>query len=245
MKQTDRKELSLNKDTLVFYETLYKERCKQICEVTIINGKGNIIEPYKILNDHSFFDDIIPKDIFDDLIRIKNNRRNKRYRTKQKYKEIFQLSLALKESKIVFGTITLNDYYLSLKEDTYIRKIHKWLKSHFVYSILNKDFGDKTSREHYHFIGLTIEPLEQCLNALGEPKKSKKGYFIYELQKKDYTLGFEPTLCLIDLKKDDLNKTINYLLKLNNHSSKITTKNRVRIIKKPILNLLEKRKIKD
>jgi predicted type IV restriction endonuclease len=44
-------------------------------------------------------------------------------------------------------------------------------------------------------------------------------------------MGFEPTLCIIDLNKNDIQKTVNYLLKLNNHSNKITTKNRIRIVK--------------
>ena len=51
-------------------------------------------------------------------------------------------------------------------------------------------------------------------------------------------MGFEPTLCLIDLNKNDIQKTVNYLLKLNNHSSKLTTKNRVRIIKNYQYNYL-------
>ncbi|MBQ4209090.1 hypothetical protein II654_01515, partial [bacterium] len=41
---------------------------------------------------------------------------------------------------------------------------------------------------------------------------------------------FEPTLCLVDISVNDINKTINYLLKLNNHSNKLSTRNRLRII---------------
>ena len=44
-------------------------------------------------------------------------------------------------------------------------------------------------------------------------------------------MGFEPTLCLIDLEKADIQKTTNYLLKLNNHSNKKGTKSRIRVIK--------------
>ena len=223
---------SLNDSTIEYYEKLYQEQCK------ILRMQA---QDLKELNNYSHFKDLMSEEVFKVLVNRKQNRKNKRYRTKEKYKEIFQLSLNSKDSKIVFGTITLNDYYLSLEERTRTKLINKWLKSHFVYSILNKDYGSKNEREHYHFIGLTIQPLEQCLNASGEPKKSKKGYFIYELQKKDYKLGFEPTLCLIDLQKNDLNKTINYLLKLNNHSTKITTRNRVRIIKSPVLKLVLKK----
>ena len=92
--------------------------------------------------------------------------------------------------------------------------------------MLNKDYGGKNEREHYHFIGITIEEIES------KGKVSKKGYEIFELKNKNYTMGFEPTLCIINLQMNDTNKTINYLLKLNNHSSKTTTKNnRLRVIK--------------
>ena len=158
----------------------------------------------------------------------KQNRKNKRYRTRNKFLEILRIANELKDNEklnVVFGTITLDNEHLALKEDTYIRKIHKWLKKHFVIAILNKDYGSKNEREHYHFIGLTIEDIESK-NIL-----SKKGYEIFELVNKDYTMGFEPTLCIVDLNKSDIQQTINYLLKLNNHSSKIGTKSRVRVIK--------------
>ena len=106
---------------------------------------------------------------------------------------------------------------------------------------MNKDFGAKNEREHYHFIAITLEPLEELKTCENKAKKSKKGYTLYELKRKNYSLGFEPTLCKIDLKKNDFDKTINYLLKLNNHSTKITTKSRVRIVKSPLMSLYELR----
>lgn len=197
---------------------LYQFYCKSLID------KGL---SFNELNNYDNFKDIFSKLEFEEIIREKQNRRNKRYRTKHKFIEMYQIASLIdnKNKKIVFGTITLNDKYLAQKEDTYIRKINKWLKEHFIYAILNKDFGKKTEREHYHFIGLTIEEIESKKN------KSKKGYEIYELKKKNYTMGFEPTLCLIDLNKDDIKKTVNYLLKLNNHSNKMSTKNRLRVIK--------------
>lgn len=186
------------------------------------------------LNDYKNFKGLFTQYEFNLIMNEKQNRKNKRYRTKQKFLEIYNIARYIdnENKKIVFGTITLNDKYLSMKENTYIRKIHSWLKEHFIYSILNKDFGTKTEREHYHFIGITIEDLEP------KGKKSKKGYEIYELKNKNYSMGFEPTLCLINLKMNDIDKTINYLLKLNNHSNKITTRNRVRIIKSDKIRLL-------
>jgi len=195
---------------------------KLVCKKLIDNGLA-----LEELNNYDNFKDYFSENDFKNIIKTKQNRKNKRYRTKNKFIELYRISFIINNSnkKIVFGTITLNDHYLSLKEDTYIRKIDFWLKKHFVYSILNKDFGSKTEREHYHFIGLTTEELE--------PKnvKSKTGYEVFELKVKDYEMGFEPTLCLIDLNLNDINKTIEYLLKLNNHSNKLSTKNRTRIIK--------------
>lgn len=197
---------------------LYQFYCKSL----IKNGLA-----LEELNNYTNFEKVFDENTFKKIINEKQNRKNKRYRTKNKFLEIYRVAEVVNnENKvIVFGTITLSDKYLKQKENTYIRKIHKWLKKHFIYAILNKDFGAKTEREHYHFIALTIEELESKKN------KSKKGYEIFELKNKDYTMGFEPTLCIVDLGKNDINKTINYLLKLNNHSNKLGTKSRVRVIK--------------
>lgn len=197
---------------------VYQLQCKSLKR----DGLSNLE-----LNNYSNFKDIFSKYEFELVMKEKQNRKNKRYRTKKRFMEVLVLNNALSEknSKMVFGTITINDKYLEKTEQTRIKIIEKWLKSHFLIAILNKDFGSKTEREHYHFVGVTTENIEST------GKKSKKGYEIFELEKKDYKIGFEPDLCIIDLNKNDTKKTINYLLKLNNHSSKMTTRNRVRIIK--------------
>lgn len=203
---------------------IYKCHCKQL------KNEGLALEE---LNNYANFKNLFSKYEFECIIKEKQNRKNKRYRTKNKFMELYQIKDLLNtESYIVFGTITLDDKNLSKKENTYIRKIHSWLKEHFIYSILNKDYGSKTEREHYHFIGLTTEELES------KGSKSKKGYEIYELVNKTYKMGFEPTLCLVDLQTNDIKKTTNYLLKLNNHSNKITTKNRVRVITNDYYDML-------
>ena len=197
---------------------MYQFRCRTLID----NGLA-----YEELENYANFKNVFSKYEFECIIREKHNRKNKRHRTKSKFIELYRIASLIENQnkKIVFGTITLDNKHLNQKEDTYIRKINKWLKNHFIYAILNKDFGSKTEREHYHFIGLTIEEIET------KNSKSKKGYEIFELKNKDYEMGFEPTLCIIDLNENDIQKTVNYLLKLNNHSNKITTKNRVRIIK--------------
>lgn len=209
---------------------LYKERCRELLE----NGLA-----HSELNEYNNFKDIMREDVFKVFMRDKQNRKNKRYRTKEKFKELIILYNNSKcpTKNLVFGTLTLDNETLSLQERTRIKKIDKWLKSHFLISIVNKDFGEKTGREHYHFLGITSQALEKKFHKNGKPIKSKKGYIIYELVQKDYKLGFEPDLCIIDFDKSDINKTVNYLLKLNNHSNKILAKNRIRVIKSTTMNL--------
>ena len=204
----------------------YRLTCKEFKS----NGFTN-----EMLNDFKYFENIFTLEEFKAILREKQNRKNKRYRVKEKYKLIYQIAMAygLENVKIVFGTCTINNENLNFEERTRVKKIDKWLKSHFIYAIVNKDFGSETEREHYHFIGVTNEKLEDT------GKKSKKGFKLYELHKKDYRVGFEPDLCIIDLKKFTLENLINYFLKLNNHSNKITTRNRVRIIKGDRYKILE------
>lgn len=213
---------------------LYQTHCKLLID----NGC-----PLSELNEYRNFKDFMTLYEFKKIILEKQRRKNKRYRTKQKYIELIKIRNEIKgKSNIVFGTITLDNKHLNQKENTYIRKIHKWLKSHFIYAILNKDYGSKTEREHYHFIGLTTEEL------IDTNVKSRKGNRLHKLTIQDYEMGHEPTLEIINISEEDVDMTTNYLLKLNNHSSKIGTKSRVRIIKNDkakyviLINSLEKSK---
>lgn len=208
------------------------KKYKLICKTLTENGLA-----LEELNNYDNFKDTFTQEEFTQIIREKQNRKNKRNRTKQKFREILQLQQMIPNSKIVFISIMPNDELLNQKEETRVKKIEIWLKKHFWYSIVNKDFGSKTEREHYHAIALTTEELEQLFHEDGRPKLSNKGLPIYELVNKDFkTLvkmkkeQFEPTLCLVDISVNDINKTINYLLKLNNHSNKLSTRNRLRII---------------
>ena len=215
------------------YELVYKGICKSMIENNDIvkrvglfnqNDKyigANVIKDYNMLNDYQYFKEQIPQDIFKLIINRKQNRKNKRNRTDRKIIKMIRLANGLSvemniKTNIVFGTLTLDDKTLSQKEDTYMRKISKYLKSHYFMTILNKDYGKKNEREHYHFIALTSQPLEK-INI-----KSKTGRELYKLKTKDYQLGFEPTLEIVNL--NDKEKVRNYLLKLNNHSNKSTTK---------------------
>ena len=208
--------------------SIYKNRCSELL-------KGMKLKEYSILNDYTFFSDIITEEEFKKIINEKQRRKNKRYRTDRKIYLMQRVAMALErnsevKTRIVFITLTLDDKTLSTKENTYIRKVHKWLKEHFVVALLNKDYGKNNEREHYHAIALTAEPL------LNTNIRSKKGYSLYKLKKQDYTLGFEPTLEIVDM--NDKESVRNYLLKLNNHSNKDTaSSSRLRVITNPYFKI--------
>ena len=105
---------------------LYQFYCKSL----IKNGLA-----LEELNNYSNFEKVFDENTFKKIMNEKQNRKNKRYRTKNKFLEIYRVAeIVNNENKvIVFGTITLSDKYLNQKENTYIRKIHKWLKKHFIF----------------------------------------------------------------------------------------------------------------
>ena len=77
----------------------YKERCRKLLDIGY-----NYID----LNDYDNFKDLMSEEAFKVIMRDKQNRSNKRYRTKEKFKELYNLKMNLeKETTVVFGTITL------------------------------------------------------------------------------------------------------------------------------------------
>lgn len=205
------------------YEKAYKAKC------TMLLAEQGELKNYNVLNDYENFKEIIPKEIYNKIIKGKLRRKAKRYRVDNYITKMLKLRNVIDKSIVVFGTLTLKDEILDLKENTYIRKIHNYLKSHYDMVILNKDFGKKNEREHYHYIGLTHEPIEET------EKKSRCGIKLYKLQKQDYNLGFEPTIEIVNF--EDKKKVRNYLLKLNNHSTKNTTKSRFRVLYNPLIKI--------
>lgn len=207
---------------------LYKNRCTTLLKLGL---------SYDELNKYDNFSDILSEDDFKLEIRFKQNRKNKRNRTKRNLMEILRFYQVINGDKtLVFGTCTLNDKTLKLKPETIDKKLNFWLKEHFRWVIVNIDYGKKNERKHYHFIGITTEQLETT------HQKSKTGFEIFELNNKTYEMGWEPSLLIVDFNKNDIDKTINYLLKLNNHSNKETTSNRTRVIKQDIIKFVTKDK---
>ena len=108
-----------------------------------------------------------------------------------------------KNHKLVFGTLTFNDSTLDrTSKVTRRRYVARYLKKYCIKYIANIDYGDKNEREHYHFIAMIEKDI---------PKNSWK-YGIENLQHINTTIK-------------DIKKIRSYLLKLNNHSYKNSTRN--------------------
>lgn len=208
------------------YLLLYRKRKREIIE------SKHIVNKYKILEDYFYFKDILSEEDFIKAKRESKRRYAKRKRCNDKLKQIiiklYDESNKNKNTILVFGTCTFNDKELERKERTRTKKINKWLNSHFIYSLVNIDYGDKNEREHYHFVGITGEEIES------KEVKGKRGKKIYELKNKDYDMGFEPSLEIIKITSEDyfLKKISNYLVKINYHSNKkSSSKRRIRFFK--------------
>ena len=206
-------------------EVIYKQRANEILknEKTIIN--------YFKTRDYEYFKDLMSYEDFRKALRIKNRKQGRRKRCYKKLEPIINLYEELFFEKgiycnIVFGTCTFDNNAMTWKEETRTKKVNKWIKEHFLIALANIDYGKQTEREHHHFIGLTFEELEKT------NKKGKSGFDMYEIKNnKNYGLGFEPNLEIINNFDND-KKLSNYLVKLNFHSNKNSTRNRrIRVLK--------------
>ena len=133
------------------------------------------------------------------------NRKRKKYGLEQMIKWCFVINESehYKNYKMIFGTLTFdNDTLESTSKTTRRRYVGRFLASNCESYIANIDFGKTNNREHYHFVAL-------CKNDI-EKNSWKYGFDSYREIKQD---------------KDSLQKAKKYLLKLNNHSYKDTTKN--------------------
>lgn len=208
------------KDILAIYE-------KKYIKLSQIPGKS-----FFWSYDYDNFKDCLSLEDFKTALKVRNRKKQRRHRCFKKLEPILNEYIESfydngEYCNFVFGTCTFNNAALLLKEETRTKYINKWIKEHFKVALVNIDYGGKNEREHHHFIGLTYEPM------LPNGKKSKKGFPMYELTKKDYKMGFEPNLEIINLGQLEERKLSNYLVKINFHSNKKTTKNRrIRLLKR-------------
>lgn len=201
---------------------LYKTRIKEIREKNKYLGKYK----YVLMNDYDNFKDLMSECVYLEIKRKIANRKNQRYRANKKLNKI-QVE-RYDHPLVVFGTLTFNEdqFYKKngkpIKEETRTKKIDKWIKENLLYAVVNIDYGKKNEREHHHFIGILKDN-----TILSDTGKTYKGHKLYTIEDSGYDLGYH-TIEIVRNNTEDLkNKKIsNYLLKINNHINKKSTKNR-------------------
>lgn len=208
----------------IYYD--FKDRCKLLRNIYKDKQlQDEETEIYKVYNCYSNFEDIMT---FEEYRKAKNfdiGRYRKRERCSTNIHKIIAIAKITK-AKLVFGTITLNDDFLKENYNTQKLRIQRYIKRSFFYSIKNADYGNKNNRLHYHFIGLTFEEL------IPTNKKSHQGRKLYNIKNDKWKNGFLPVYEIIPYDSKDLKKISNYIVKLNNHSNKISTKkSRLSILK--------------
>lgn len=181
----------------------YKEflQCKKDIFVNGLDSRDlNLYLPY--------FKDI---DTVKECFRIYNaNRQRKRNNWIEILKWVFAIKYinTFKEYRLIFGTLTFRDKILNNTcERTRARYVTKFLSKETFHYIANIDYGNKNNREHYHFLAL----IKNNINL------------------KKWTYGSNKVE-VVPIDRENIKKTKNYLLKLNNHSYKESTKQK-RILK--------------
>lgn len=214
-------------------EELYKQRCKKLKDRTY---KVDRYLYYQTLNNYDNFKDILSEEEFNQITRNKKNRSAKRYRANKKMNPIKNAIYLNDERYSVFATFTFKENIFYKKngkettERTRTKKVNEEIKKLFDYAIANIDYGEKNDREHHHVSGILKSglELELCIDEkTGELILSKTGRPQYKIVNYDEPLGFTK-FELIELDYEDLKfkKVSNYLVKINNHSNKVTSKNR-------------------
>lgn len=118
------------------------------------------------------------------------------------------------EFKLIFGTLTFTDEILQkTSPNTRRRYVARFLNQYAIEYMANIDFGEENEREHYHFVAL--------VNRSFSKNSWKYGYDYYRNIKLDISA---------------LKKAKNYLLKINNHSYKESTRQE-RILKSRKLSI--------
>lgn len=157
-------------------------------------------------NNRNNYLNIFDEDTIIDCFKIYNaNRARKRYGLEELIKWCFAIEKSnhYKGYYIIFGTLTFSDRVLEkTSKETRRRYVTRFLAKYCESYIANIDYGKKNEREHYHFVALCKE----------------------EIKKDSWKYGFD-SYRKIESTKNELQKAKNYILKLNNHSYKSSTKN--------------------
>lgn len=178
----------------------------------------DFIEIKKQIRDNGFMDSekvssyegIFDEETTKNCIRIyRANRARKRYGQNILYRWIYAIDTLRKEDldyfkdlKIVFGTLTFREDVLEkTSKKTRRRYVARFLNECTEEYLANIDYGKQEEREHYHFLAVVKAKISK--------DSWKYGWDYYQSVK-------------IDLKS--IRKARNYILKLNSHSYKESTR---------------------
>lgn len=162
---------------------------------------------YRTIEHYCNFDKIELRECFR-IYNANHQRKKNGFNELCKWMFAIQNTQTYKDFEIVFGTLTFKDKVLdSTSARTRARYITKFLSNQTYHYMANIDFGNKNNREHYHFIAM----IEKKMNL----SKWKYGGNKVEV---------------VPTTSQDIASVKNYLMKLNNHSYKESTRQQ-RILK--------------
>lgn len=145
--------------------------------------------------------DNLSEEEFVECCKIYNNNHKRRYNGMNYITKMLFIKYYLKNKpKLVFITLTFNDKDLQASEDTRRQRVRRFLNKNCIHYQANIDFGDKNGREHYHAYALIDNKID--LKSWGRDIKVQ-------------TIGITPK---------DVKSAKNYVLKINNHSYKDSTR---------------------
>lgn len=148
--------------------------------------------------------DYLNEEEFKECQRIEyNNHKRKQYNGGYIYEMAFIMSTFKVEYNMYFLTLTFNNDAFNVSEETRHNAVKRYLSANTEMYMANIDFGDLNEREHYHAIVIAKEM----------PTGWKLGFM------KAQKINFDKNNYMEDLKR-----VKNYILKLNNHSFKVSTK---------------------
>lgn len=172
-----------------------------------LNHKKELYLEKKDYNNKEMYLEIIPDiESINECFKIYNaTTRRKKYNFNELCKWYYAINYVPthKKYKMIFGTLDFNDKTLqNTSKETRRRYVSRFLNKNAYHYIANIDYGELKGREHYHFIAMVENKI-----LIDDWLQYGGGKFLY-----------------IKFTKKDIKATKNYLLKLNNHSYKESTK---------------------
>lgn len=182
-----------------------------VYDAFLIRKKELYLNQQDSKNKNNYLDLIPELEQIEECFKIYNANHQRKYNN---WNEICKWCFAIQELqtfksfKLVFGTLTFKSKVLEKTcERTRARYVTSFLSSQAFHYVANIDYGKKNGREHYHFLAMIEKNMDMTKWNYGSNK-----------------------IEIVPMIKKDIKATKNYLLKLNNHSYKNSTRQK-RIIR--------------